>query len=92
MVPAVYADNEIDMNLSSSSPISSNTEDASNETANTSTNTSSNSTSNLTGATVSSVQNGAETELGITGIINILLITVGVILIFLAIAILIRLK
>ena len=40
----------------------------------------------------SEVSNSAETELGITNIINILLITVGVILILLGIAILIRLR
>lgn len=40
----------------------------------------------------SGVSTSAETELGITNIINILLITVGVILILLAIAILIRLR
>ena len=40
----------------------------------------------------SEVSTSAETELGITNIINILLITVGVILILLAIAILIRLR
>ena len=38
------------------------------------------------------VSTSAETELGITNIINILLITVGVILILLGIAILIRLR
>ena len=40
----------------------------------------------------SGVSTSAETELGITNIINILLITVGVILILLGIAILIRLR
>lgn len=88
--PAVYADNEIDMNLTNPSSTSANTEVTSNATANE--NTLVNGTSNLNGTTVSSVPNDAKTELGITGIINILLITVGVILIFLAIAILIRLK
>lgn len=40
----------------------------------------------------SGISTSSETELGITNIINILLITVGVILILLSIAILIRLK
>lgn len=51
-----------------------------------------NSTSESTSATFSNVNSLPESELGLTNILNILLITVGVVLILLAIAILIRLK
>ena len=83
-VPAVYAENDINMNLTTNS-----TTTATQDTTNT---TTPDTTTQPESAIVSSMPSGSDGELGITGIINILLITVGVILIFLAIAILIRLK
>lgn len=66
------------------------------------TNTSSNTTSNTTTSstnstspsttTVTTLDSIPESSLGLTNILNILLITVGVVIIFLAIAILIRLR
>lgn len=92
----------INMNLESGNNISdenvvedTNTTDT-NTLANTTTNTTANTTttdnnSGTESATVTSVSSLPESELGLSNIINILLIAVGVILIFLAIAILIRL-
>lgn len=62
-----------------------------NSVTNTTTTNSTNSTSQST-TTVTSLDNIPEDGLGLTNILNILLITVGVVIIFLAIAILIRLK
>lgn len=58
---------------------------------NTTTNNSTNSTSQST-TTVTTLDSIPESGLGLTNILNILLIAVGVVIIFLAIAILIRLK
>lgn len=58
---------------------------------NTATTNSSTSTSQST-TTVTTLDDIPESNLGLTNILNILLITVGVVIIFLAIAILIRLK
>lgn len=92
----------INMNLESGNNMSdenvvedTNTTDT-NTLANTTTNTTANTTttdnnSGTESATVTSVSSLPESELGLSNIINILLIAVGVILIFLAIAILIRL-
>jgi len=87
----VLADNEIDMNLTSNRSVS---DDANSTSTNSVVTNSTGSTSgnHSSSATVSSVSDASDGELGIMGIINILLITVGVILIFLAIAILIRLR
>lgn len=96
---------DIDMNLTNIDTLSNNDVSNSNTNTNTSantssnkTNTSTNSTTNTssnttnTSATVSSVSSLPESELGLTNILNILLITVGFILILLAIAILIKLR
>lgn len=61
------------------------------------TNTSSNTTTSSTSSsspstTVTTLDSIPESDLGLTNILNILLITVGVVIIFLAIAILIRLR
>lgn len=56
------------------------------------TNTTSNVTNTQTNTTVITPDDIPEAGLGLTNILNILLITVGVVIIFLAIAILIRLK
>lgn len=64
---------------------------ASGNSQSTASNTISSSTGTEDSAIVSSVSSLPESELGLTNILNILLIAVGVILIFLAIAILIRL-
>lgn len=62
-------------------------------TENTNTNTSSNvSTNSNTSTTVSTVSSVEDNSLEFTNILNILLIAVGVVIILLAIAILIRLK
>lgn len=58
-------------------------------TENTSTNTNVNTNSNTNSSIVSSLP---ESELGLTNILNILLITIGVVLILLAIAIFIKLR
>ena len=88
----------INMNLEAENAVTDeNTEEATNSTD---TNTISNTTSNTTStgsdsssdsANVTKLSSLPESELGLANIINILLIAVGVILIFLAIAILIRL-
>ena len=86
----------INMNLEAENAVTDeNTEEATNSTD---TNTVSNTTSNTTSsdsssdsANVTKLSSLPESELGLANIINILLIAVGVILIFLAIAILIRL-
>ena len=70
---------------------STDTNTVSNTTNTTSNTTSTDSNSGTDSATVTNLSSLPESELGLSNIINILLIAVGVILIFLAIAILIRL-
>ena len=90
----------IDMNLASNlTDNSTNTSNSLDEDTNTITNrsslntTSTNTTStNTTSATVSTLSSLPESELGLTNILNILLITVGVLLILLGIAIIIKLQ
>ena len=89
----------IDMSLSSNLINSDNSNESSNNTnsaldGNTTNNNTllENSTGESTSATFSNVNSLPESELGLTNILNILLITVGVVLILLSIAILIRLK
>ncbi len=81
---------DIDMNLNNSNVVAnedSNSTTNTNETANTlSQNTQNNST------TISSVSSEEESTLSLNAILNILLIVVGIVLILLGIAILIRLK
>ena len=91
----------IDMNLTgdtatnntdtASNSTTNSTSSALNNTANTNAQTTTGTSSSSSG-TVSSISSLPESELGFTNILNILLITVGVILILLAIAILIKIK
>ena len=88
----------INMNLESGNNVSDENvvEDANTTDTNTLANTTSNTTttdnsSGTESSTVTALSSLPESELGLSNIINILLIAVGVILIFLAIAILIRL-
>jgi CBS domain containing-hemolysin-like protein len=92
----------IDMNLASNLEASStnaednsldtNTSNTTNTSSNTNSNTSASTTNTTSSATVSTLSSLPESELGLTNILNILLITVGVILILLGIAIIIKLK
>ena len=59
---------------------------------NTTNNTPVNTTTNPNSTTVSSLSNMPESELGLTNILNIALVVIGVLLLLLSIAILIRLK
>lgn len=100
----VFAANDIDMNLSSDNTA---TSDANNSSTNTTTNTDTNNATNESSTNTqtnssNSISNSnysstvgsylPEAELGLNNILNILLIVVGVLLILLSIAILIRLK
>lgn len=93
----VLAEDSIDMNLTENSTSTNNTNDTSN--TNTSENTNTNSNYSYTGTsdsasspTVSNIDSIPESELGLTNILNILLIVIGILLVLLSIAILIRLK
>lgn len=85
----------VDFNLTDNSLANNNT--SSNTTSNTSTNTSTNTLAssggtNVSSTTVSNLNNLPESDLGFGNILNILLIVVGILLILLAVAILIRLN
>lgn len=89
----------IDMNLASNltdntTNTTNNQDSLNNESTNSSTNNSTlaNTSTNTSSATVSTLSSLPESELGLTNILNILLITVGVILILLGIAIIIKIK
>ena len=91
---------EIDMNLTSDSTTNTETENLNNVETTPATTTNSTSNTNTAGATntqtssatVSTLNSLPESELGLTNILNILLITVGFLLILLGIAIIIKLK
>lgn len=89
----------IDMNLASNLTANNNSSNNSSSNSSTNTNTSSSnsqssnvSNSSSEAATVSSVSSVPDSQLGLTNILNIILIAVGVLLILLGIAVLIKLK
>ena len=82
---------KINLDIPNSNSSSNNTNTSSNSlNSNSTRNTTSNTSSNTSSADVSSVL--PESSLGLTNILNIFLIVIGVLLVLLAIAILIRLK
>lgn len=84
----VYAADDINMNLTTNNFTSNETGTNTSVPAPT-TNTS---TNNSTSANISSITSLPEASLGLSNILNILLVVVGVLLVLLSIAILIRLK
>lgn len=88
-----FADNDIDMNINGNSAVNSSA------SSNTTTNGSSTTTSNNSYSTPTYYSNSArvstsnsDDEFGLSNILNIMLIVIGILLVLLAIAILIRLK
>lgn len=78
-------------NFENSNSLNSNSESTSNAVSNTTSNTSTATSSTRSSSLADTLQSLPESELGLTNILNILLIAIGIVLILLSIAIFIRL-